>query len=954
MIRNKLAAAIAAIGALQAGVVGALGMGDLTLNSALNQPLDAEIRLNNTQDLDRTQVLIKMASPTDFDNAGVSLDYSLTGVKFNVTLDGDGGGIIKVTTREPIIEPYLNFLVETRWPTGRMLREYTVLLDLPLFSESAARPIEQAASRGSAAVESAGVVPRQSSKAPTSVAANVRNNSPRSAPLSSEGEYRVRNNDTLWQIANNNRPGSASVQQTMVGIQKLNPRAFVKGNINRLKSGSVLRLPSSADISVSANQAVSEVASQNRAWRQGDETVIEATGAQLDATDSYEASEIMMSSEPRLSIAAGGSDDRSSAGDGSGLTSGSKALQDDLVAAQESLDKTVRENDELQSRLDDMESKVATLQRLLELKDDQLAVMQGNFSEGEQGLDADNVPAKIAGSSDNEIMKVVDTSDAAAAQVAKDKAQQARKTIVTKPKELSLLDQLLANPLYAGGVGALLLGLILLVIKRRRNTDGEASERDQLSSRESDAVDTFKDLAEEEAPATDIDRPEEEDTAADLIAELEQELTADNNIDDSTVALVEETQAIEPETGDPIAEADIYIAYGRFQQAIDLLRSSIDKEPSRSDLHVKLLEVFIETRDKASFGLEFGRLQLLGDRRAFVQVTEMIAGVDDVAAWLDDVDVPDFSDAEIGADFIEEGDANVEQVQTGLATEVEQAISPESEDDFDFTAVFADLSLDGTQENAMATMESLESSDSSLDLIQDDLGEDSALGKLEASQSFELDLDDDLNIAALGASDLSDLEAEFGDGAESTGDSPGDEFSLQLESELADIDSSSAIDVAELELETELNLDDLDAGFEIDAGAGDASALELDAFALEIDVSTEEDDFELDLGEFVLDEEASAEMTGEALVAAGVAAAASPLVSDDSVNSQVDIPGEEAGDEDFDFLADTDEVATKLDLARAYIDMGDSEGARDILDEVKQEGSEEQQREAATLIDRIE
>jgi len=954
MIRNKLAAAIAAIGALQAGVVGALGMGDLTLNSALNQPLDAEIRLNNTKDLDRTQVLIKMASPTDFDNAGVSLDYSLTTVKFNVILDGDGGGIIKVTTREPIIEPYLNFLVETRWPTGRMLREYTVLLDLPLFSESAARPIEQAASGGSAAAQSTGVAPRQSSKAPASVAANVRNDSPRSAPLSSEGEYRVRNNDTLWQIANNNRPGSASVQQTMVGIQKLNPRAFVKGNINRLKSGSVLRLPSLADISVSANQAVSEVASQNRAWRQGDETVIEATGAQLDATDSYEASEIMMSSEPRLSIAAGGSDDRSSAGDGSGLTSGSKALQDDLVAAQESLDKTARENDELQSRLDDMESKVATLQRLLELKDDQLAVMQGNFSEGEQRLNADNVPAKIAGSSENEIMKVVDTSDATAAQVAKEQAQQARKTIVTKPKELSLLDQLLANPLYAGGVGALLLGLLLLVIKRRRNTDDEESERDQLSNRESDAIDTSSDLAEGEASATDIDRPEEEDTAADLIAELEQELTADSNIDDPTVALVEETQDIELETGDPIAEADIYIAYGRFQQAIDLLRSSIDKEPSRSDLHVKLLEVFIETRDKASFGLEFGRLQLLGDRRAFVQVTEMIAGVDDVSAWLDDVEVPDFSDAEIGADFIEEDESNVEQAQIGLTTEAEQAISPESEDDLDFSAVFDASSLDGAQENAMVTMESLESSDSASDRIQDDLAADLALGKLEASQSFELDLDDDLNIAALDASDLSDLEAEFGDGEESTGDFPGDEFSLQLESEPADIDSSSAIDVAELELETEFNPDDLDAGFEIDAGVGDASALELDAFALEIDVSTEEDDFELDLGEFELDEEASAEMTGEALVAAGVAAAASPLVSDDSVNSQVDIADEEAGDEDFDFLADTDEVATKLDLARAYIDMGDSEGARDILDEVQQEGSEEQQREAATLIDRIE
>jgi len=167
MIRNKLAAAIAAIGALQAGVVGALGMGDLTLNSALNQPLDAEIRLNNTKDLDRTQVLIKMASPTDFDNAGVSLDYSLTTVKFNVILDGDGGGIIKVTTREPIIEPYLNFLVETRWPTGRMLREYTVLLDLPLFSDSAARPIEQAPRGGSAAVQPTGVGPTAIIKGPS-------------------------------------------------------------------------------------------------------------------------------------------------------------------------------------------------------------------------------------------------------------------------------------------------------------------------------------------------------------------------------------------------------------------------------------------------------------------------------------------------------------------------------------------------------------------------------------------------------------------------------------------------------------------------------------------------------------------------------------------------------------------------------------------------------------------
>ncbi|WP_101759540.1 FimV family protein [Oceanicoccus sp. KOV_DT_Chl] len=144
MVRNKLAAAIAAIGALQAGLVNALGMGDFSLNSALNQPLNAEIRLLNTEDLDPSQVKVKLASNSDFANAGVSREFFLTNLKFKVVMDGKGGGVIKVFTREPVLEPYLNFLIEAHWPSGRLMREYTVLLDLPVFSDSEAAPVKAA------------------------------------------------------------------------------------------------------------------------------------------------------------------------------------------------------------------------------------------------------------------------------------------------------------------------------------------------------------------------------------------------------------------------------------------------------------------------------------------------------------------------------------------------------------------------------------------------------------------------------------------------------------------------------------------------------------------------------------------------------------------------------------------------------------------------------------------
>ncbi|MFT5580463.1 MAG: pilus assembly protein FimV, partial [Paraglaciecola psychrophila] len=278
MVRKKLAVMVAALGAFQADVVSALGMGHVSLNSALNQPLNAEIRLLNTNDLDSTQVRISLADPAAFKRSGVERDFFLSNIDFSVQLDGFGSGVVKLTTREPVVEPFLNFLVETRWPSGRLLREYTVLLDLPVFSEAAPAVIDQATS-----AQSESLPERAATAASTNTIASARR---ADNALAAGTDYRVQNDDTLWKIAKGSRVrADQSVQQVMVSLQRINPEAFVKGNINRLKSGAVLRLPTETEIDkVVERKAVQEVANQNKVWKRGG-PVAAATDGQLDATD---------------------------------------------------------------------------------------------------------------------------------------------------------------------------------------------------------------------------------------------------------------------------------------------------------------------------------------------------------------------------------------------------------------------------------------------------------------------------------------------------------------------------------------------------------------------------------------------------------------------------------------------------------------------------------------------
>src|SRR5699024_1357713 len=179
-----------------------------------------------------------------------------TGLTFTPEISSSGKNVIRVSSKQPVKEPYLNFLVEVIWPNGRLLREYTLLLDPPLYApQQVIYAPELAATPAAATIQPSSQARRQVP--------------PRRAPAASTpqvaqgGEYRVQKNDTLWDIASRVK-GSGSVHQAMLAIQDLNPNAFVNGNINRMKSGQVLRLPDAQAINRRThNQAVAQVNQQN-------------------------------------------------------------------------------------------------------------------------------------------------------------------------------------------------------------------------------------------------------------------------------------------------------------------------------------------------------------------------------------------------------------------------------------------------------------------------------------------------------------------------------------------------------------------------------------------------------------------------------------------------------------------------------------------------------------------
>ncbi|MBB2495020.1 FimV family protein [Aquipseudomonas ullengensis] len=913
MVRvRKLVLAIAAASALTSGTAHALGLGEVTLKSSLSQPLVAEIELLEVRDLATNEVIPALASPEEFTKAGVDRQYFLTDLKFTPVIKANGKSVIRVTSNKPVREPYLNFLVEVLWPNGRLLREYTLLLDPPLYSPqtaAAAPRLPVAAPAPRPQVAAPAPAPRPVAQAPAAAApvapaprpvAPAAPAAPAAASKIDSDQYKTTSSDTLWEIAQRTRQ-SGSVHQAMLAIQDLNPNAFVDGNINRLKSGQVLRLPDDQQIkSRSQAEAIAQVGEQNNAWREG--RSLAANGErQLDATkrDTAGAAPAKTDVKDNLKLVSG---EAKAAGNGEKGAGDSKALNDQLAVTKESLDSTRRENDELKGRMTDLQGQLDKLQKLIALKDNQLAKLQTDLAQGKNAAAAavekpaaavvepkpaeptkpvEAVTPPVAEAKPAEPAKPVEPDynyneepaakpveaakpAAPAAKPAAPKPAQAAKTVAPKapePAPQGFVDELLGNPMLLGAVGggALLALLVGLMVLSRRNALKEAELQDSLSV--GDDSDSF---------AADLDMPDDSFAGLDSSSE--------------TVVREQAEERVAAQTGDALGEADIYIAYGKFNQAAELLQNAINDEPHRSDLRLKLMEVSAELGDRDGFARQEQELREIGGASiavdqlkgkypamAAVAAAGGLAAADELDSFsLDDLSIDEPVANNASADLDDSFDLNLDDLDVDLDTPA-PAAQP-ALDDLDLG-----LSLD---EPSAADLEF------DLDMAGDNSADTLALG--DDLADFSLDLDTDSKPAA--AAD--------------------DDFMLSLDDEPVAPAASTDLD--------------LSSDFDLSLADDEPVAPAQDSFSAQL----EEVSAELD--------QLSSSLDDDLLPAAAAPTAAEPDV-----------------DDDFDFLSGTDETATKLDLARAYIDMGDTEGARDILDEVVAEGNDGQQQEARELIAKL-
>lgn len=896
---RKLVLAMAAASALSSGMANALGLGELTLKSAQNQPLDAEIELLDVRDLTAAEVAPSLAPPEEFSKAGVALPTYLEDLTFTPVINPNGKSVLRVTSSQPLPGPVVKFLVQVMWPQGRLLRDYSVLLD-------------QAKAQGDK---------------PT--AGNV-------APaVTGAGSYTTQRRDTLWQIAARNTQGG-SIQQTMIAIQALNPDAFIGNNINQLKVGQVLRLPDQQQIqNIPQGEATAEVAEQYAAWREGRR--LGPRARQLDATrrGAAEAAPARIAQGDNLRLV--------SPGNQAGADQ-AKALNDKLAVAQESLDTSRRDNEELKSRMADLQSQLDKLQRLIELKNNQLARLEA------QGAAAPAQPVvKPAPAAVDTAPKPVPAAEAAPAG--------------------SVVDEIMGNPLLLGliaGSAFLVLLLLLLLLARKRKAQQEAEKHLRMARALEEEQGTGFDSDSASLDGVEVSAPSVTLSPAVVAASAAAAAAADKPAAPAVEAQPE--VQVDPHAG-LLAEVEQCVAEGRLNRATDLLEPAVAAAPQRDDLRLKLMDVYARQGDQSAFveqerklpASEQNNAAVAGLKERYPAMLGLAAaglGAAALAAEMDEQYVQELLQDQPETPAV--ADVALEEVpafEPGVAVEPEAVAQAEPEAVLE-PEVDLDAELDAFDEVPTLEAPGLDEQglDSAFDLsLGDDLPEQDPLATplldesvaqqpvldepvldesvLETAQpedepfavDAELQADADADFEAMLAQaepqpavDLSDFDLDI---SEPVAPAAVDETPVDVAAELAAFDSEPAFDpLSEFDLPSDF---DLSLSLEDDSPAAKSFASELN------DVNAELDKLSQSLESPSLEPHFTSED-----------AAAQP-------------EPEPLDDLDFDFFSGSDEVATKLDLARAYIDMGDNQGARDILDEVVKDGDDSQRQEAEDMLSRL-
>jgi pilus assembly protein FimV len=590
---------LAALLVLVAGLASAAGLGRLTVLSALGQPFSAEIELTATKE-ELGSLSVRLADAEAYRQANLQYNPALAGARLSIERRPNGQPYIRITTTRPVAEPFIDLLVELNWATGRILREYTALLDPPGLMPSPPVPAVAAVPETRPAPPPVAAVPAPA-RAP--------------APMIGAKEYGpVQRGETLGKIARSVKPEGVTLEQMLIGLYRSNPDAFVRNNLNLLRSGKVLRVPEREEIAaISPAEALKEYRAQVADWNSYRQRLADAAGTvpaagrtAVSGRISASVQDQAASAEPKDVVRVSkGEPPEAAKGKPLGAAERARVLEEELVAREKALA-------EAKERIAQLEKTIKDMQKLIELKSPGLATAQQQAQQvakpeapapkpevkpeakpelkpeikPEAVALAKPEPAKPAETPQPQAAKPEPVKPEAAASAEKPaeapKAEAPKpaaekmaapapkpKAAPPPPPEPDLVDQIFeaaSDPLYlaAGGGVIVLGGLALWMARRRRVQAGGAGA-------ESERV--VPSLAPAAAAA-----------GAAAVAAATPAATA----------TVEEV--------DPLAEAEVYIAYGRDAQAEEILKEAMARSPAREDVQLKLLEIYSARRDKQAFG----------------------------------------------------------------------------------------------------------------------------------------------------------------------------------------------------------------------------------------------------------------------------------------------------------------------------------------------------------------